>query len=66
MGKLIIDRLLTLLEVKSIVTIMLCYTFCTMTAEGRVEADKFIMIFSVVISFFFGVKAANVKKGNEK
>ncbi len=62
MKKIIIERLLALFEVKSIVTIMLCYTFCYMTLEGSMDADKFLTIFTVVISFFFGVKAGKETK----
>lgn len=57
-----LDRLLKLLEVKSIVTIMLTVTFCYMTLEGSMDADKFLTIFTVVISFFFGVKAGKETK----
>lgn len=50
------DRLAKLVDVKSIMTISLTLVFCYMSVVGRITADQFLTIFSVVISFFFGVK----------
>lgn len=51
------DKLIKLVDVKSIVTILLASVFCYLAIIERVSADQFLTIFTVVISFFFGVKS---------
>ena len=51
------DKLIKLVDVKSIVTILLASVFCYLAIVERVSADQFLTIFTVVISFFFGVKS---------
>ena len=51
------DKLIKLVDVKSIVTILLASVFCYLAIAERVSADQFLTIFTVVISFFFGVKS---------
>ena len=51
------DKLVKLVDVKSIVTILLASVFCYLAIVERVSADQFLTIFTVVISFFFGVKS---------
>jgi hypothetical protein len=45
-----------LLTVKSIVTIALTIVFCVLSIRGDIDAEKFLTIFTVVISFYFGTK----------
>lgn len=45
-----------LLEVKSIVTISLTLTFCFLSIVGKMDADRFLTVYAVVISFFFGTR----------
>ena len=52
------ERLAKLIDVKSIMTILLTLVFCYLSVTGRIESDQFLTVFSVVVSFFFGVKFA--------
>ena len=54
--ELLKKRAANLLCVKSIVTLVLTFVFAYMTVMGRVSADQFLTVFSVVVSFFFGVQ----------
>lgn len=45
-----------LLEVKSIVTLVLTFAFCYLSTKGKINADQFLTVFTVVISFFFGTR----------
>ena len=45
-----------LLEVKSIVTLALTISFCFLSIKGSINADQFLTVFTVVISFFFGTR----------
>lgn len=50
------EKFMKLFTVKSIVTIMLTTVFCTLALKGRVSAEQFLTIFTVVISFYFGTQ----------
>lgn len=50
-------RLANLLAVKSIVTIVLTAVFAYMTVMGKVSAEQFLTVFTVVIAFYFGTQA---------
>jgi hypothetical protein len=50
-------RLANLLTVKSIVTIILTVVFAFLSAVGRVTAEQFLTVFTVVIAFYFGTQA---------
>lgn len=45
-----------LLTVKSIVTLILTAVFAYLAVTGKVNADQFMTIFSVVIAFYFGTQ----------
>lgn len=45
-----------LLEVKSIVTLALTISLCFLSIKGSINADQFLTVFTVVISFFFGTR----------
>ena len=49
-----IDTIKKLLKVKSIVTILLTITFVVMLICGVAIPQEFIMIYTTVISFYFG------------
>ena len=53
MWEKVINRLLT---VKSLVTLCLTGVFAYLACSGTVDGDKFITIFSVVITFLLGAK----------
>lgn len=50
------DKFAKLVDVKSIVTITLTFVFCYLSIRKYVTPDQFLTIYSVVVSFFFGVK----------
>lgn len=55
----ILDRLAS---VKSIVTIALTLVFAYLAVTGAVSGNEFLTVFTVVISFYFGVTAEKRNK----
>lgn len=51
------ERLLKLINVKSIVTILLTFVFSYLTVTAKVSAEQFMNIFTVIIAFYFGTQA---------
>lgn len=49
-------KLAGLLTVKSIVTLTLTAVFCVLAVRGDIGGDKFLTVFTMVISFYFGTK----------
>ena len=61
------ERVAKLIDVKSIVTMVLCGVFAFLSITGRVSSEQFMTVFTVVISFFFGTQyQKNQKEVNEK
>lgn len=50
------EKLAKLINVKSIVTITLTTAFTYLSVTGTVSADQFIVIFTSIIGFYFGVQ----------
>lgn len=50
------ERISKLLTVKSIVTIILTAVFAFLASTGKVSADQYLTVFSVVIAFYFGTQ----------
>ena len=50
------EKLAKLVSVKSIVTLVLCAVFAYLSIVGQVQAEQFLTIFTVIISFYFGTK----------
>lgn len=50
------SKLQGLLTVKSIVTLALTAVFCYLSIIGDISGDKFLTVFTVIISFYFGTK----------
>ena len=50
-------RLSNLLTIKSMVTLILTVVFAWLTCGGRVSAEEFLTVFTVVIAFYFGTQA---------
>ena len=44
-------------RVKSLVTVILTAVFAAMAGTGRVTAEQFLTVFTVVIAFYFGTQA---------
>lgn len=63
------DKLAKLINVKSIITLILCAVFTYLSAIGHITAEQFLTIFTVVISFYFGTqtqKNADVDKADKQ
>ena len=56
----------SLLKVKSIITILLTITFVVMLICGFTIPQEFIMIYTTVISFYFGTQAQKVADGKDQ
>lgn len=50
------NKIAGLLTVKSLVTLTLTVVFCVLAIRGDIDGDKFLTVFTVVISFYFGTK----------
>ena len=57
------EKLAKLVNVKSIVTLILCGVFAYLSIIGRILPDQFLTIFTIVIGFYFGVQHER-KEGN--
>lgn len=49
-------QLKKLMNVKSIVTILLTFAFTYLAIVGKVTADEFLTIYSVIVAFYFGTQ----------
>lgn len=59
------ERIAKLIDVKSIMTIMLTIVFCVLALCGVIKAEQFLTVFTVVVSFFFGVKSGRDSGSDE-
>lgn len=50
------ERIAKLIDVKSIVTIIMTLIFAYLSITDAVNAEQFITIFTVIISFYFGTQ----------
>lgn len=55
------NKLLKLVNVKSIVTIVLTVVFAVLSLKRTISGEQFLMIFTTVIAFYFGTQ--HEKKG---
>ena len=58
----LLQKITKLVDVKSLVTLCLTVVFCFLSIKGKVSAEQFLTIFTVVISFYFGTQ---FKKGGD-
>lgn len=58
MGKIILERALKLLSVKSIMTLILTVVFAYLSISQIIPGDKYFEIFLMVVTFYFGTQAA--------
>lgn len=56
------NKLAKLINVKSIVTLILTFVFAYMSIVGIIAGEQFLTIFTVVISFYFGVQSTKGDK----
>ena len=61
--ELIKRRLANLLAVKSLVTVILTVVFAYLAVTGHVSTEQFLTVFTVVISFYFGVQMERRRGG---
>ena len=62
----IVERIAALLSVKSIITIALTVAFIMLVVEGKELPDKFVSIYTMCISFFFGYQFKKAEGGSDK
>ena len=43
-----------LLKVKSILTLVSTFVFAVLSLRGKINAEQFMQIFSVIVAFYFG------------
>ena len=58
------EKLAKLIDVKSLVTLALTGVFCLLALKSIVSSEQFITVFTVVISFYFGVQTAKKSGGD--
>lgn len=51
-----IKKLITLLNVKSIVTITMTTIFCILSLTHVISSEQFMTVFTTVIAFYFGTQ----------
>lgn len=64
-GNTLLERLAALLSVKSIITLFLTVIFGLLVLKGEELPDKFVSIYTMCISFFFGYQFKKAE-GNDK
>lgn len=60
------EALVKLLKVKSLVTIALIVTFCSLAFTGVISGEQVNNVVMMVVSFFFGTQAEKVTAKAEK
>ena len=63
---IIVDRIAALLSVKSLITIFLTVIFGMLVLKGEELPDKFVSIYTMCISFFFGYQFKKAEGGGDK
>ena len=58
------ERIMKLIDIKSIITLALTAVFCFLSITGTIAASHFLTIFTVIISFYFGTQVE--KRNNQK
>lgn len=51
-----------LIKVKTLVTLILTIVFAVLALTGKIAAEQFLTIFTVVISFYFGTQHEKTDK----
>lgn len=53
-----IQKIVKLIDVKSIMTLTLTYVFSALVLRGKVTSEQFMTIFTMIVGFYFGVQSA--------
>ena len=56
------EALVELIKVKTIVTLLMTIVFSVLCCMGKIDSDKFLTIFTVIISFYFGTQHEKTKE----
>ena len=57
------EKFAKLIDVKSIMTLLITIIFCILAILGRVNAEQFIVIFTTIVSFYFGTQTEKKNGG---
>lgn len=57
--KALFQKIAKLIDVKSIMTLVLTGVFAYLSVTGKIEDREFLVIYSTIVSFFFGTKIGN-------
>ncbi len=55
--KLLLEKLVKLIDVKSIMTLTLTMAFVVLVCQGVIDGDKFMAIFTMIVGFYFGTQS---------
>ena len=60
-------KITELINVKSIITIAITIVFCVASIKSniKISSEQFLTIFTVLISFYFGVQSQREKSNND-
>lgn len=53
-----IQKIVKLIDVKSIMTLTLTMVFSALVLKGHVTNEQFMTIFTMIVGFYFGVQSA--------
>jgi len=56
------DSIINLLKIKSLVTLLLTAAFVYLSITGVVSGEQFIIIFTTVVVFYFGIQSTKESK----
>lgn len=57
-----ITRIAKLIDVKSIMTLSLTIGFLVLVANGLIDGDKFMAIYTMIVGFYFGTQSQKENK----
>lgn len=53
-----IARIAKLIDVKSIMTLTLTAAFVILVSGGKIDGDKFMAIYTMIVGFYFGIQSS--------
>ena len=57
------EKLIKLIDVKSLMTLLITVIFCILAVRGTVNAEQFIVIFTTIVAFYFGTQSEKKNGG---
>ena len=60
------NKIAKLINVKSIITLILCTVFAYLAIIGSISAEQFLTIFTMIISFYFGTQTEKNKSAHDE